>query len=62
MAKSDPQLCTACREYRCSHGEKCPMMLRWYDDPYNGTFWRHCECADGVPEYVFPVTVTRAAS
>lgn len=20
------------------------MMIRWYDDPYDGTFWLPCEC------------------
>lgn len=25
------------------------MMIRWYDDPWDGTFWRRCEC----PAWIF---------
>lgn len=51
--------CTACREHRCSHGERCPMMIKWYTSPWDGTFWRFCTCDAGKPEYEFPVTVRR---
>lgn len=37
------------------------MMIRWYDDPWDGTFWRHCECTAWIYEAVYPVTVTRVA-
>ncbi len=51
--------CRECTVGECSHGELCPMMIRWYDDPWDGTFWRRCECTAGIPGPVFPVTVTR---
>ena len=35
------------------------MMIRWYDDPWDGTFWRRCECSDSIPATAFPVTVRR---
>lgn len=37
------------------------MLLRWYDDPWDGTFWRRCECdAWAEPPHDYgPVTVRR---
>jgi hypothetical protein len=39
------------------------MLLRWYDDPWDGTFWRRCECDAWVePSQGYaPVTVRRIA-
>ena len=51
--------CTSCRENRCSHGEQCPMMIKWYTSAWDGTFWRFCTCDAGRPAYLFPVEVTR---
>jgi hypothetical protein len=38
-------------------------MIRWYDDPYDGTFWRRCECDAWVePQQGYaPVTIRRIA-
>ncbi|CAA0130017.1 Uncharacterised protein [Mycolicibacterium vanbaalenii] len=31
------------------------MMIRWYDDPWDDTFWRRCECAASIQTAVCPV-------
>jgi hypothetical protein len=38
------------------------MMLRWYDDPWDGTFWRRCECNAWIepPQGYAPVTIRYA--
>ena len=51
--------CRACAAGECSHGTRCSMMLRWYDDPWDGTFWRRCECTASILDVGYPVTVTR---
>lgn len=33
------------------------MMIRWYDDPWDGTFWRRCECTASTQAETYPVTV-----
>ena len=55
--------CRKCTAGACSHGAQCPMMIRWYDDPYDGTFWRRCECDAWIepPQGYAPVTVRRIA-
>lgn len=53
--------CRKCAAGICSHGEQCPMMIRWYDDPWDGTFWRRCECTAWRHARVYPVTVRRVA-
>jgi hypothetical protein len=53
--------CRKCTAGACSHGAQCPMMIRWYDDPWDGTFWRRCECTAWIHAVVYPVTVTRVA-
>jgi hypothetical protein len=38
------------------------MMIRWYDDPWAGTFWRRCECTAWIiQEAVYPPTITLVA-
>lgn len=37
------------------------MMIRWYDDPWDGTFWRRCECTTSIAAETYPVTVSRLA-
>lgn len=34
-------------------------MIRWYDDPWDGTFWRRCECTASIDAGAYPVTVSR---
>jgi hypothetical protein len=53
--------CRKCTVGACSHGAQCPMMIRWYDDPWDGTFWRRCECTTSIHAAVYPVTVSRVA-
>jgi hypothetical protein len=53
--------CRKCTAGTCTHGAQCPMMIRWYDDPWDGTFWRRCECTAWIHAAVYPVTVTRVA-
>lgn len=54
--------CRKCAAGACSHIAQCPMMIRWYDDPWDGTFWRRCECAERISEdAAYPVTITRVA-
>ena len=36
--------CRKCTAGGCNHGAQCPMLIRWYDDPWDGTFWQRCEC------------------
>lgn len=50
--------CRKCAEGLCSHGRQCSMMIRWYDDAWDGTFWRRCECAESIEAPGYPVTVT----
>ena len=52
--------CRKCTAGACSHGAQCSMMIRWYDDPWDGTFWRRCECTAWTQATVHPVTVTRS--
>jgi hypothetical protein len=52
--------CRKCTAGACSHGAQCPMMIRWYDDAWDGTFWRRCECTAWIHATVYPVTVTRS--
>lgn len=55
--------CRRCASGECSHGQRCSTMLRWYDDPWDGTFWRRCECdAWAEPHGAAPVTVRRIAA
>lgn len=51
--------CRTCTAGACSHGAQCPTMIRWYDDPWDGTFWRRCECDAWVepPRGYAPVIV-----
>ena len=51
--------CRRCTAGECSHVARCSTMIRWYDDPWDGTFWRRCECADSIAEQTFPVTTRR---
>jgi hypothetical protein len=53
--------CRRCAEGTCSHGPQCSMLVRWYDDPWDGTFWRRCGCDAWAepPEGYAPVTVRR---
>jgi len=53
--------CRKCTAGMCSHGAQCPMMIRWYEDPWDGTFWRRCECTASIHAAVYPVTVGRVA-
>lgn len=53
--------CRKCTSGECSHGAQCPMMIRWYDDPWDGTFWRRCECTTSIAAETYPVTVSRLA-
>jgi hypothetical protein len=54
--------CRKCTAGTCSHNAQCPMMIRWYDDPWAGTFWRRCECTAWIiQEAVYPVTITLVA-
>jgi hypothetical protein len=53
--------CRKCTAGACNHGAQCPMMIRWYDDLWDGTFWRRCECTAWFQAVVYPVTVTRVA-
>jgi hypothetical protein len=53
--------CRKCTAGECSHGTQCSMAIRWYDDPWDGTFWRRCECTASIDAGVYPVTVSRVA-
>jgi len=55
--------CRRCVSGECNHGAQCPMMIRWDDDLWDGTFWRRCECDARVepPQGYAPVTVRRIA-
>lgn len=37
------------------------MLIRWYDDPWDGTFWQRCECTAWIDAGAHPVTVSRVA-
>lgn len=50
--------CRKCTAGLCSHEAQCPMMIRWYDDAWDGTFWRRCQCAASIErESPYPVTI-----
>lgn len=53
--------CRKCTAGECSHAAQCPMMIRWYDDPWDDTFWRRCECAASIQTAVCPVTISQVA-
>ncbi|BBZ04497.1 hypothetical protein MCHIJ_39340 [Mycolicibacterium chitae] len=51
--------CRKCQQALCSHDAACPTMIRWYDDPWDGEFWRRCECTASIEAATCPVTVRR---
>lgn len=54
--------CRKCVAGACSHMAQCQMMIRWYGDPWDGTFWRRCECpAWIIQDTAYPVMITRVS-